>query len=174
MDLFKSLRSGLLIRSILAVLFGIIAMAWPVGTAVTLVIMWGIYALVDGVAFLGLGFSLPAGRALNLIMGALGIVAGLIAIFRPISSMVALAWVMGIWLIARGIVEVIGAFSDDDQGNSKWMLALSGVLAVLAGMLFVAYPGEAAVSMALWLGMLVFFFGVFGIVSYFMTKKVAS
>lgn len=136
-------------------------------------ILWGAYALVDGLGFMWLGFGTllrgPA-KVLSIVMGLLGMVAGLLAILRPIDSAVALTWVLGIWLIARGVVEMVASFTGHPD-VSRWTLLLGGLLAVLAGILFVSYPGEVALSMMLWLGVLVLGFGIFGLVSYVMAGK---
>lgn len=121
--------------------------------------------------WLGFGTLLrgPA-KVLSIVMGLLGMVAGLLAILRPIDSAVALTWVLGIWLIARGVVEMVASFTGHPD-VSRWTLLLGGLFAVLAGILFVSYPGEVALSMMLWLGVLVLGFGIFGLVSYVMAGK---
>ena len=147
-----------------AVLFGLIAAFWPVGTALTLVTLWGIYALVDGISALIQAFRnvTASSRWWFVFTGIVGVLAGILAITRPFASSVALAWVLGIWLMVRGITEFVAAFATD-LGNSRWLLLLAGVGWFLAGILFVAYPGAAALSIALWLGILAIVWGLLAI-----------
>lgn len=154
----------MIVYGILAVLFGLIAAFWPVGTALTLVTLWGIYALVDGIsAFIQAFRNVTASsRWWFVFTGIVGVLAGILAITRPFASSVALAWVLGIWLMVRGIAEFIGGFAPD-LGNSRWLLLLAGVGWFVAGILFVAYPGAAALSIALWLGILAIVWGLLAI-----------
>lgn len=151
----------LLVSGGLAILFGIVATVWPIGTALTLVIVWGCYALVDGIAALVAAFR-PEGRrsrVLLLLSGIVGVLAGLIAVFRPISSALALAWVLGIWLVVRGVIEIVAALGHDHP-RPRWLMILGGVLWIIAGILFVANPGAGALTISLWLGILAIVWGV--------------
>lgn len=145
----------------LAVLFGIVASAWPLTTAISLVVLWGIYALVDGVLAIALAFSAPGAGAKTLLVvsGLVGICAGLLGVFRPITSAVALAWVMGIWLIVRGVLELASAF-DQRTSRSRWLLVLGGIFWCIAGVIFVSRPGEAALTVSLWLGIFAIVWGL--------------
>lgn len=160
-DLGKATSTALFVKGVIACLFGVVAMAWPLSTAVTLVIIWGVYALVDGVTALAAAFQSgnnTGRRGLEIIIGIIGIAAGLIAIFQPISSAVALTWLIGIWLIVRGILEIAAAFGQ--TARPRWLLILGGALWILAGVIFVANPGSAAVGLALWIGIIAFAWGV--------------
>ena len=81
-------------------------------------------------------------------MGALALIAAFYAIFRPAASAVALTWVLGIWLIVRGIFELVGAFAST-VATPRWLLALGGVLSLLLGFLFTANPGTGAAGRVL-------------------------
>lgn len=128
-SLFRRSWGTLIALGVLAVVFGLVASIWPIETTAVLVTLWGVYALVDGVMALMLAFS-EAGRSARgwlIFVGAIGVVAGLLAIFRPFSSAAALAWILGIWLITRGVLEVISAFGDREN-TSRWLAVLSGLL----------------------------------------------
>lgn len=151
----------LLISGGLAILFGIVAALWPIGTALTLVIVWGCYALVDGIAALVAAFR-PEGRRSRLLLavtGIIGVLAGIIAVFRPVSSALALAWVLGLWLVVRGVVEIIAAFGHEHP-RPRWLMVVGGLLWIVAGILFVTNPGAGALTVSLWLGILAIVWGV--------------
>ncbi len=160
-DLSKATSTMLFAKGALACLFGIVAMTWPLSTALTLVILWGAYALVDGVTTLVAAFrggGAGTRRTLDIAMGVIGVVAGLIAVLRPFSSAVALTWVICIWFIARGILEIVAAFGES-QGP-RWLLLLGGLLWIGAGALFAANPGAAALGLTIWLGAVVLAWGL--------------
>jgi uncharacterized membrane protein HdeD (DUF308 family) len=143
----------LLVRGVIAILFGIVAIAWPTSTVIALALLWGFWALFDGVGSLVQAFQPESrgGRVWLVIMGLVALVAAFFAIFRPAVTAVALTWILGIWLIVRGVFEAIGAFSSNLL-LPRWLLLLGAALSLLLGVLFVANPGRAAVAIALWLG----------------------
>lgn len=161
MDLVKQTSTALIIRGCLTVVFGIIAMAWPISTVITLVVVWGVYAIVDGVMALVVGFSNDVGaghRAWAIVSAVLAFVAGFIVIVRPIEGAVTLTWVLGIWLIVRGIFDLV-AVVGSDLPTPKWLLVVSGIASILAGLVIAARPGSAALGLTLWLGVLAVVWG---------------
>lgn len=88
----KRSSSMLIIIGAVAVAFGVFAVFWPAATAMALVLVWGWYALVDGILQLAAGFRMQPSTArwFFIGMGAVGVIAGLIAIFRPLDSAIAL------------------------------------------------------------------------------------
>lgn len=169
----------LIVSGALAVIVGVIAFVWPGLTVLTLVLIWGWYALVDGVLALAAAFR-PENRSSRVflgIIGVIGVVAGLMAVFRPLDSGVALAWILGIWLLARGISEFVSAFSQKGQ-TSRWLLVLGGACFILAGIIFINNPGGAALALSRWLGILAVLWGVFilgaGVARRWMAKEQAE
>lgn len=151
----------LVLRGALAVVFGIMAIAWPLSTALALVTLWGIWALVDGVSSISQAFMRPNPTVVKLALSVLGVIAvgaGLFAIFHPVSAGVTLAWVLGIWLIARAAMELVLAFSGESQAP-RWLLVLSAALDFLLGILFVANPGRSALGITTFLGILALVWG---------------
>ena len=143
----------LLVRGVIAILFGIVAIAWPVTTAIALALLWGFWALFDGVGSLVQAFQ-PESRGSRVwlvIMGLIALAAAFFAIFSPAVTAVALTWILGIWLIVRGVFEAIGAFSSSLL-MPRWLLLLGAALSLLLGVLFVSNPGRGAVGIAVWLG----------------------
>ncbi len=152
----------LVTRGVLAIVFGLIAMFWPVGTALTLALLWGIWALVDGVGSIWQAFrpeSKGQGRTWLLVMGVIAILAGFIAIFHPGVAVAALTWILGIWLIVRGVIELVGAFVST-IAVPRWLLVVGGLLSLVLGVLFVANPETAAVAIAFWLGLVALIWGI--------------
>jgi uncharacterized membrane protein HdeD (DUF308 family) len=150
----------LLVRGVIAILFGIVAIAWPITAAITLALLWGFWALFDGVGSLVQAFQ-PESRGSRVwlvIMGLVALVAAFFAIFRPAMTVVALTWILGIWLIVRGVFEAIGAFSSSLL-LPRWLLLLGAALSLVLGVLFVSNPGTAALAIAVWLGVTAIIWG---------------
>lgn len=158
---------------VVAIIFGILALFWPIGSALTLVIFWGAYALVDGITSIVLAFRSDEGRGWLVVSGVIGILAGLVAMFQPLSSAVALTWVLGIWLIARAIMELIAAIGAKTTGP-RWLTFLSALLWAIAGTLFVLNPGASALGLAMWLGVLAITWGIVLVVLGFSARNAAK
>jgi uncharacterized membrane protein HdeD (DUF308 family) len=142
-----------LIRGIAAIIFGILAFAWPGVTLVLLVLFFGAFALVDGIASLiaaitGRGATAP--RWWLAIVGLAGIAAGLLTFFWPgLTALVLLYFIAG-WAIAMGVFQIIGAIQLRKEIDNEWLLILSGVVSVLFGILLLAVPGTGLLAL-IWL-----------------------
>jgi len=140
------------VRGVAAVLFGLAALIWPGLTLAVLIILYGAYALVDGVFAIVAGLRAGSGtrRWLLLAEGALGILTGLIAIFWPGVSAVVLLYIIAFWAIFGGLLRIVGAVLLRREIDNEWTMALSGVLWVLLGIVLFALPGAGLLSLA-WL-----------------------
>lgn len=168
----KQSSTLLFIYGAVSVLLGIIAAAWPISTLVTLVVMWGIFALADGITALIGAFRPEAGplRKWMIFNGIIGVLAGAFAIIHPLAGMTALVWVVGIWLIARGVGQIVSAFIVEGTSD-KIMLGLGGVLWIILGGIFIANPGSGALTITLWAGIMAVLSGVFLIAAGFAARK---
>ncbi|MFC6162239.1 HdeD family acid-resistance protein [Kribbella sp. NPDC058693] len=151
----------LLVRGAIGIIFGILAIVWPIHTAIALALLWGIWALVDGIGSIAQAFQPESkGSRLWLVtLGVIALIAAFFAITSPGMAATTLTWILGIWLIVRGIFELAGAFSSQ-QVVPRWLLVLSGLLSILIGVLFAANPGAGAVSVAVVLGVTALVWGV--------------
>jgi len=151
----------LVVRGVIATVFGIVAMAWPVETITVLVVLWGIWALVDGVTWLAQSVSVAQGTARLLFagMGALALIVSAIAVFRPQVAATAVTWVLGAWLLVRAVTELVLAFTKAPPAP-RALLVLSALVDGAIGIVFVANPGKAAVGVAWLLGLLAIVWGL--------------
>lgn len=164
----------LLVRGILAVLFGIMAMVWPSITAIALAVLWGIWALIEGVINLVAAFQRGAtGKAWKIFFGVVSILAGLIAIIHPFDVAVVLTWILGIWFLVAAVFQGIGAFAST-RSQPRWMLLVSAVLSLLIGILFVARPGVGVLSIVFWIGIVAIIWGILLIVAAFAARRLGK
>lgn len=143
----------ILIRGIAALVFGVLALAWPGITLVTLVLLYGAFALVDGIsalvaAIVGRVSATP--RWWLAIVGLLGIVAGLLTFVWPGITALILLFLIAGWSIAMGVFQIIGAIRLRKEIDNEWLLILSGALSVLFGLALFFWPGAGALALV-WL-----------------------
>jgi uncharacterized membrane protein HdeD (DUF308 family) len=150
------------LRGIVALLFGIMALVWPGLTILTLVYVFGVYAVMDGVFGVVAAWSIrSSGRWWVLLMeGLLGIVAGVIAFVWPGVTSLVLLTLIAAWAIVTGILEIVAAIRLRKEIKNEWRLGLGGLASVLLGVLLVIWPQSGMVTISWIIG---FYATVFGI-----------
>jgi len=137
-----------LLRGLAAIAFGLIAFARPGIGIQVLVLVWGAYALVDGL------FEIMAGARTKytslVILGVLGVAAGIVTFFWPGITAVALLYIIAFWAIFAGILQIAAAIRLRKEVQGEWLWILSGVCTVILGVLLIANPGAGALSV-MWL-----------------------
>ncbi len=158
----------LLIRGILAVLFGLMAFAWPTLTLVTLVLLYGAYAFVDGLTAIWVGVSSRAWGVL--LFGILGVVVGIYTFFYPGVTAIALLYLIAAWALVRGIFEIVTAIQLRKEISYEWALVISGLIGIIFGIVLLANPGAGALAMVVVIGAFALMFGVMMIVLAFRVR----
>ena len=140
----------LLLRGIAAIVFGTLAFIWPGLTLVTLVLLYGAFALVDGVLSLVAAFTgstKPVPTWWLVVVGLLGIGAGAVTFLWPGITAILLVLFIGAWALVHGIFEIIGAIQLRKEIDNEWMLILGGVLSVIFGAIILIAPGAGALGL---------------------------
>ncbi|MFG1700523.1 HdeD family acid-resistance protein [Nonomuraea sp. NPDC049309] len=165
----------ILVRGLAAVVFGILALAWPGLTLLVLVIFFGAYALVSGVSELFAGFRHGAqSRAWLIISGILSILAGIIALVWPGITSLALLFIIGVWAIVSGVSEIVAGIHLRKQIDNEWLLIVGGALSVIFGVLLLAQPGAGLLSLAWLIGFFAILYGIAMIALSFRVKNFTS
>jgi uncharacterized membrane protein HdeD (DUF308 family) len=142
------------LRGVIAALFGVAALVWPGLTLTALVVLFGAFALVEGLFTLSgvmSGELRSDGRKWPLVMhGVAGVLTGLIAFFWPSITTLALLYIIAFWALFTGLLELGDAYRFRKVLSNDWMLAVAGVLRVAFGVILVAAPGEGALAIT-WL-----------------------
>jgi uncharacterized membrane protein HdeD (DUF308 family) len=131
---------ALALRGLIALLFGLLVLFWPGLVLTVLSILFGIYAAVDGaITFVPALRSPERGtqRTLPLTEGAVGIIAGVVALLWPGLTAIGLVYVIAGWAIATGVLKVLTALLLRAEVQNGWMLAGTGALSALFGILLV-------------------------------------
>ena len=143
------------LRGVVAILFGIVTLLWPAITIAALVLLFGAYALLDGPLMVvwSIADRRQESHWLMLIVGGLfGIAAGLVTFFWPGITAVALLVVIAAWAISTGIAMIAAAIQLRKVITGESRLVLAGLLSVAFGMILIVQPGASALAMVLWIG----------------------
>ena len=141
-------RTSLALRGLAALAFGVLTLLWPGVTVFVLVVLWGAYALVDGLAILVDEFRRPTGtrRAVAFVEAVAGVAAGVITFFWPGITALALLWVIALWLLVTGVLEIAGALSRRPTARPHWLLGVLGALSIVAGVILIVAPVTGALA----------------------------
>jgi uncharacterized membrane protein HdeD (DUF308 family) len=141
LNTFAANWRALALRGLIALLFGLVVLFWPSLVLTVLALLFGIYAAVDGAITLVPAFrsrDRGARRSLPLTEGVVGIVAGVVALLWPGLTASGLVYVIAGWALVTGILKIFTAILLRTEIQTGWLLAGSGALSALFGILLVA------------------------------------
>jgi uncharacterized membrane protein HdeD (DUF308 family) len=150
---------GLLaLRGVLALLFGVLALVQPLTALTALVILFGVWAFVDGVSAFALFFG--GWRAWQLIIvGFVGIGVALLTFFRPGITAVGLFAAIATWAIVRGLFEIALAVKLRRRVEGEGWLIFGGIMSILFGVLMIVLPLAGILALAWLIGFYALLFG---------------
>ena len=165
----------ILLKGICAIIFGLLALAWPGVTVLTLVLLYGAFALVEGVLALAAAVKgdSPAPRWWLAAVGLIGIVAGALTFLWPGITALVLLFLIAAWAVATGIMEIVGAIRLRKEIDDEWYLILSGVVSVLFGIGVMMAPGAGALALLWVIGIYAVVMGAIMVALAFRLKKFA-
>jgi uncharacterized membrane protein HdeD (DUF308 family) len=164
----------ILLRGVLAIIFGVVAFRHPLVAGLSLTLLWGAYALVEGVVALITAFRVrKAGHPIwpMILMAVLGIVAGTMTLLAPRMTAVALLLLIAAWAVVVGGLMVVTAVRLRDEIEGEWFLGLAGLLSVVFGMAMCAFPGSGALAVVWMIAGYAIAFGVLLILFSFKVRR---
>jgi uncharacterized membrane protein HdeD (DUF308 family) len=153
---------SLVIRGLIAILLGILTLAWPGITVGALVILFGAYALIDGIVNIAGAWRASQAHerwGVLVIEGVVGIAAALVTFAWPAITAIVLVYVIAAWAIVTGIFEIAAAVRLRKHISGEWLLGLAGVASIIFGVLLMAAPLVGALVIAIWIGVYALIFG---------------
>lgn len=152
----------MMVRGAVAVVFGVLALAWPVVTALALALLFGAYALVNGISTIITAIRDDGlfHRWLVALIGVLNVIAGGIALFWPGITVLALTFVVGVWALATGFNEIVAAVWWRRVVRHKGFLVITGILSLITGVLLVWHPLAGALGIAIVVGSYALLYGL--------------
>lgn len=165
------------LRGVLAIIFGLIALVDPRIALLAFVYVFGAYAIIDGIiaAYTAIQERGSLSRwGWVLFEGILGIIAGIVAFVYPGLTALVLLYIVAIWAIVTGFMEIVAAFAIRGFAAREWALGLAGVLSIIFGILLFIFPGAGLLSILWLVGVYAIVFGVLFIVRAFQMRSWAS
>jgi uncharacterized membrane protein HdeD (DUF308 family) len=149
------------LRGLAGILFGIITFFAPGISLAALVLLFGAYALMDGVLAIVTAVRRRGADRwwLLLLEGLVGIAAGVLTFLLPAITAIALLYVIAAWALVTGAFEIAAAIRLRKVISGEWLLALSGIFSIALGVLLVMFPGPGALAVVIWIGAYAFVFG---------------
>ncbi|MFD1882934.1 HdeD family acid-resistance protein [Paracoccus pacificus] len=152
-----------LLRGIAGILLGLLALFMPGATLASLLLVFGVFAVVDGVLAIVMGFRRRShddqwwSWALD---GVLSIIIGLMALFWPAATALAFVIWIAAWAVVGGVLRIIAAIRLRHEIEGEWALGLSGLLSIIFGILIMVAPDAGLISIVWLIGIFALIFGV--------------
>jgi len=154
------------LRGVAAIIFGIMALLMPAITLAALILLFGVFAVVEGIfsVIAAVRGHSGAPRWFLLLEGVVGIAAGVVAFVWPGLTAIVLLYVIAAWAIITGVLEIAAATRLHNRIRGEWWLVLGGILSVVAGVWMMRAPGSGALAVVLLIGSYVLLFGILQVV----------
>ncbi len=166
------------LRGVLAVLFGLAALLMPGITVSVLVILFGAYALVDGIfALVAAATGATAMRErwwMLVIEGIAGIAVGIVTFLWPAITALTLVLLVAAWAIITGFLEIATAIRLRRHIQGEWLLALTGVVSIILGIVLAAEPGASLIAWVWLIGAYALVFGILMLVLAYRLRKLGQ
>jgi len=159
--MFKSLSTSLIWRGVLAVAIGIVALAWPGITVLSLVVLFAVYAFMAAAIEGAKAFSSETAGPVagHLLLALVDVGAGIIALTWPGPTALMLVLLVGLWATVAGGIEIYAGFQDGVPAGTRAFFFVSGLISIAFGVVLFARPGMGAVALALVFGLYSLIYG---------------
>lgn len=163
----------LAVRGVLAIVFGVLAWIWPGITLFVLIILFGAYALVDGLGAIIEAFRGAPGksRAWLAVTGVFGVLAGVAAFLWPGATSLILLFLIAAWAVITGVFEIIAAIALRREITGEGWHIVSGVVSVAFGVVLFVWPAHGILALLWLIGICAVVFGVTMLVAAFQLRR---
>lgn len=158
------------LRGLIAIAFGLAALLWPALTIGVMVLLFGLFALFEGllVILTSFGKGDEKGGWTLLIEGLVGILVCVIvllgtsigSILWPRVAAVMLVFYIAGWAILAGLFKIITAFRIRNEVKGEWMVGLSGFVSILVGVILILRPQAGVLAVAWLIGIFAIIVGI--------------
>jgi uncharacterized membrane protein HdeD (DUF308 family) len=162
---------ALALRGVFAVLFGLLTFLIPGITLLTLVLLFGAYAILDGIFDIVSAVRAPGHHWPLILEGVVGIIIGILTFLWPGITTMVLLYLIAFWAIFTGVLEIVAGIRLREVIANEWLLILMGVLSVLFGFLILIFPGAGALAIIIWIGAYALLFGIMLIALAFLLRR---
>lgn len=165
----------IILRGVVALLFGIMALISVQFTLLFLVYLFGAYVLLDGI--LAIIVSLQERRSSSgwwvvFLLGIVGIVVGVLSFIHPGNVALLIFYLIAAWLIIAGFFSLISAILR--ATGTEWLSIIGGVLSIIVGVIFILHPTSSILSIVWLLGVFALVYGIIQIIRAFQVRALLS
>jgi uncharacterized membrane protein HdeD (DUF308 family) len=164
----------LLVRGVLAILFGIIALAAPGIALLAFIYVFAVYAILDGITAIVVSIQQRSSLRtwwMLLLEGILGLIFGILALAWPGETAVVLLYLVAIWAVLTGLMEISSAFVVPGSVGQRWGVGLAGLLSIIFGIILIVHPGAGLLAILWLVGIYAIVFGLSLIVYAFQVRS---
>jgi uncharacterized membrane protein HdeD (DUF308 family) len=152
-----------LLEGVLSIVLGILALAWPGHALAVTILFFGLLLLLNGIiqvfaAVGAAGVQQPWGG--RLAGGIFGIIGGLAILRWPGATALVVLYLVALWAIVTGVIELVGAFAQRAVLPHAWLLALTGAISLLFGIAMFAWPHAGILTLVYLVGIFAIVFGI--------------
>jgi uncharacterized membrane protein HdeD (DUF308 family) len=163
-----------LIKGVVAVIFGLVALIAPGSLLTALVTVFGIFLLIIGIVA-AVGALMHRSESKNwawlMVPGVVAIVIGIVAIAAPTSVTRILAYLIGLWALVNGIVEIYNGFKLRKDVSGEWVPFLVGVVSIVLGIILFVVPEVAAATLVRLIGLFALILGILWLAVAYRAKR---
>lgn len=152
--MFKSASTSLIVRGVLALAVGAIALVWPGVTVLALVFTFAVYAFAESFAQLVTAFNSDGAKPVvgHLLLGLVDVAAGVVAVAWPGATALVLVMLVASWAVVTGIIELVTGFRTGESAGTRTVFILGGLVSIAFGVVLFARPDMGAITLALLFG----------------------
>lgn len=153
-DAVAAVRTFVIFSSLMGIAFGVAALVWPKASLMVIGVLFGVSLIITGLVRLFIALALtraPAGLRLLLIaLGGIVVAVGVLATINPAKSLVLLGVFIGLGWIIGGVQDLFG-LRMASLYVPRWLVIVSGVVSVLAGIAMIVLPAVSTLGTILWI-----------------------
>jgi uncharacterized membrane protein HdeD (DUF308 family) len=174
-QLLNNYRNMFLFRGIAAIVFGVLTLVWPKLTILALVVLFGIFAIISGIAVVAAALQNREehGWGVFLFEGILWLLVGVVALIWPGVTALSFLYLLAAWAVITGILELVAPLSFPMSGGRGVLMVLSGVISIVFGILIAVQPAAGLLAVVWLIGIYAIVFGILHLVAYFEARSVS-
>lgn len=166
-----------LLRGIAAIIFALLAIFWPDFTLGFLILLLAIYLLVDGIVAIFTAFKAAEKHHkwwLFLVEGLVSLLVGVMILAWPGITAMLFVYLVAIWALLTGILEIWAALSGQFEFGGKLLLSIAGILSAIIGLILLLHPFEGILVLVWIIGLYALIFGIVLIALSFQLRKLSE
>lgn len=155
--------------------FGAVVLMWPEPALIAFMWLFGIYAILDGIASFVHARRTRSNVGLSLSLGVVSVIAGIVALVWPSATAVVALMIVAVWVILLGVLQLAAGVSIRSIPNSGWgWLAAAGATLMLLGFFLIAAPAGGILVILTFVGTLNIVAGILLVIAAIAVRRAAS